>query len=135
MPVRPPRTCCHPGCLQFASGSGLCGLHHAEREVRQAAARARHLAKSDIERGSAAARGYDHRWRAYRKSFLVKHPLCRACEAEDRVTAAVIIDHIVPHRGDSTTFWDKANHQPLCEPCHTKKTLGEMRARRQGAAQ
>jgi hypothetical protein len=34
------------------------------------------------------------------------------------VTAAVLVDHIDPHRGDMKKFWDSANWQSLCKPCH-----------------
>lgn len=74
--------------------------------------------KFDDRRGSSAARGYDHRWRKYRESFLRKNPLCRMHAKLGQLVAATVVDHIEPHRGDSAKFWDKANHQPLCENCH-----------------
>jgi hypothetical protein len=37
----------------------------------------------------------------------------------------MVVDHIVPHGGDQTLFWDAANHQTLCEPCHNRKTATE----------
>jgi 5-methylcytosine-specific restriction endonuclease McrA len=41
------------------------------------------------------------------------------CEAEDRVGAATVVDHIKPHRGDMVLFWDEANWQPLCANHHS----------------
>lgn len=71
------------------------------------------------ERGSSTERGYGSRWRKARAAYLTKHPLCVMCEAQGRVTAATVVDHIVPHRGDSALFWDSANNwQALCAPCH-----------------
>ena len=67
---------------------------------------------------SSAARGYGHRWRCYREGYLRKHPLCVLCQQLGRVTAASVVDHRIPHRGDETLFWDEANHQALCRPCH-----------------
>lgn len=131
MPTKPPRCCAHPGCMQLAYSTGLCDEHHKARLIRQEQVRQKRQAVVDLNRGSAASRGYDRRWRAYRESFLRKHPLCKACEDRGRVAAATVVDHIVAHRGDSTTFWDKSNHQPLCVPCHATKTLAEMRARRE----
>ena len=64
------------------------------------------------------ARGYSYRWQQYRIRFLVQHPLCVMCEAEGRTTAATVVDHIVPHRGDDKLFWDANNHQALCKPHH-----------------
>ncbi|MBK9704528.1 MAG: HNH endonuclease [Betaproteobacteria bacterium] len=40
------------------------------------------------------------------------------CEAAGRLTAASVVDHVVPHRGDQALFWDVGNWQPLCKPCH-----------------
>lgn len=40
------------------------------------------------------------------------------CEAQGRATAATVVDHITPHKRDTALFWDKANWQPLCAPCH-----------------
>ena len=50
-----------------------------------------------------------------------RHPLCVECEKEGRTTAAVVVDHITPHRGDQTLFWDEKNWQPLCQSHHSRK--------------
>ena len=73
-------------------------------------------------RGSADARGYNAQWRRARKAFLQRHPLCAECLKEGRTTPATVVDHIVPHRGDTKLFWDEGNWQPLCETHHNKKT-------------
>lgn len=78
-----------------------------------------------VDRPNAAARGYDHGWRKYRRAFLAAHPLCRACERAGEVVAATVVDHIVPHRGDESLFWAESNHQPLCEVCHNRKSQTE----------
>lgn len=74
---------------------------------------------------TAAQRGYGYRWQKARIQFLSSHPLCVACQADGRVTAATVVDHIEPHRGDQTKFWDEANWQPLCASCHGRKTVAE----------
>ena len=74
----------------------------------------------DYERESAAKRGYDHRWRKARESFLRKHPLCVECSKIGIHTPATVVDHIIPHRGDSKLFWDKTNWQSLCRPHHDR---------------
>jgi 5-methylcytosine-specific restriction protein A len=66
-----------------------------------------------------AERGYGARWQRARLRFLAKHPLCVMCEAENRVGAATVVDHIKPHRGDMVLFWDEANWQPLCAHHHS----------------
>ncbi len=43
------------------------------------------------------------------------------CQWHGHVTAATVVDHIVPHRGDNALFWDSANNwQSLCGPCHDR---------------
>lgn len=62
---------------------------------------------------------YTHsRWRRLRVAFLERNPLCVYCEREGRITLANVVDHVIPHRGDSRLFWDSSNWQPLCKPCH-----------------
>ena len=66
-----------------------------------------------------AERGYGGRWQKARATFLMRHPLCCYCQALGRVTAATVVDHKVPHRGDQALFWDTANWQSLCANCHS----------------
>ena len=73
-----------------------------------------------------AQRGYGGKWQRARLAYLAKHPLCRMCEAQGKVTAANVVDHIVDHRGDMKLFWDsEGNWQPLCTPHHAEKTASE----------
>lgn len=65
-----------------------------------------------------AARPYNYRWQQAREGFLRKHPLCVRCHRQGIVEPACIVDHIIPHRGDMTLFWDRSNWQSLCGPCH-----------------
>jgi 5-methylcytosine-specific restriction protein A len=58
------------------------------------------------------------RWQALRRAQLVKQPLCCFCEARGRIVAATVCDHVEPHRGDSTLFWNEDNLQSLCADCH-----------------
>ena len=48
--------------------------------------------------------------------------LCVSCQAEGKLTAATVVDHIIPHRGDMKLFWDESNWQPLCKEHHDQKT-------------
>ena len=41
------------------------------------------------------------------------------------IVRATVVDHIIPHKGDQKLFWDTRNWQPLCKPCHDKKTATE----------
>lgn len=110
MPYQPARPCRQPGCPELTL-RGYCDGHRRERERR---------------RGNAAQRGYGHRWRKYRRSFLAANPLCVHCEQEGRVTAATDVDHIKAVRGkDDPLFWEPSNIQGLCGACHRKKTIQE----------
>lgn len=131
MPVARPRPCLHLGCAALVRGGGYCERH---APAQQEAAR-----EKDRERGSAASRGYGHRWAKTSQGFLRNHPLCCACSAQGRVTAAEVTDHIVPHRlaealasedadrilAARELFWNRANWQPLCWRCHSRKTARE----------
>lgn len=66
-----------------------------------------------------AERGYGSKWQTYRKRFLMNNPLCEYCLEQNRITAATVVDHIEPHRGDEDLFWNTDNHQSLCTPCHS----------------
>ncbi len=69
---------------------------------------------------TAAERGYGHRWRKARASFLREHPLCVMCQAEGLTVAATVVDHIKPHRGNQSLLWDSSNWQPLCTTHHSR---------------
>lgn len=71
-------------------------------------------------KGSSSERGYGYAWQQARLRFLAANPLCVMCLAMQppRVTAANVVDHIVPHQGNQELFWDEANWQALCSPHH-----------------
>ncbi len=77
------------------------------------------------KRESSSKRGYGSRWQKARRTYLLSHPLCAHCETQGMLTQATIVDHIVPHKGDQKLFWDATNWQPLCKPCHDRKTATE----------
>src|SRR5215470_15818962 len=68
------------------------------------------------------------RWRYLRLKVLEHEPLCRSCKAQGLITTAHEIDHVVPHEGKRSLFWDESNVQPLCHACHARKTRREQRA-------
>ena len=41
------------------------------------------------------------------------------------MTAATVVDHIIPAKGSPELFWDEANWQPLCKYHHDAKTARE----------
>lgn len=74
------------------------------------------------------------RWRKGRLAHLAREPLCRICRQrgvlnDGSLTAGgepqtdprrrfLVVDHIVPHRGDMVLFWDAMNWQTLCPDHH-----------------
>ena len=72
--------------------------------------------RHDAHRPSARERGYTGAWEEARRAFLALHPFCAFCGY-----TATVVDHITPHRGDMALFWDRANWQPLCKPCHDRR--------------
>lgn len=84
--------------------------------------RAPRLSHHRRQRQTSTGRGYDARWQRARRQHLAAAPLCVACGAAGRVTAATVVDHVRPHRGDERLFWDATNWQSLCKACHDAKT-------------
>lgn len=110
MPSKPKRPCGKPGCRELVSKDGYCDKHRQEREQR---------------RGTAASRGYGHKWRTAREEYLMQHPLCVECTRLGLAGAASHVDHIIAHKGDPALFWDRTNWQGLCGPHHSEKTVRE----------
>lgn len=107
-PTKPKKPCAHPGCPALVpANSKFCEKHkllHPE-EVR-----------------SAAKRGYGSKWQKASKEYLRVHPLCVKCLEYGKFVKATDVDHIIPHRGDQTLFWDRSNWQALCHRHHSIKT-------------
>lgn len=78
-------------------------------------------------------RGYGYKWQKARAQFLREHPLCVMCQVQGLVTAATVVDHITPHRGDQSLFWRRSNWQGLCATHHSRdKQREEARMQRLG---
>lgn len=102
MPTRPPRIC---GCGNRVPADQRCACQQkADRERK---------ARHDQNRPTANARGYGTKWREARVEFLAKHPRCVRCGAP-----SIVVNHIVPHRGDMKLFWRRSNWEAVCIPCH-----------------
>ena len=104
MPTKPPKPCRHPRCPNLTHGS-YCDVHAPAHR-----------------RDGAHKRGYDSKWQRRRKLYLAAHPLCVECQRHGKLTAAMVVDHILPHRSDERLMWDESNWQALCKACHDKKT-------------
>lgn len=122
LPLKP---CRHIGCTELVRGGGYCIRHQSDaRRIRRAVQRER--------RESATWHAlYDSdRWRMMRAEQLLREPFCRECATAGIRTRANTADHITPHRGDPTLFYDPDNLQSLCQSCHSRKTMEERTARR-----
>lgn len=109
MPSRAPRPCTQPGCPKMAVKKGRCEDHQR---------------KAWGERGSAASRGYGHKWRKLRETIMMRDQwLCQVCKATGRVTTATAVDHILPKAQGGTDT--PANLQAICDQCHKEKTQRE----------
>lgn len=112
MPDSPPKLCTGPGCRRLTRGSlcDRCTLKYGRTYDRfRAGDPARHLYQTP-------------RWRKLRRIVLTEEQACRHHKARGQVVRATEVDHIIPHRGDERLFYDRANLQGLCKPCHTAKT-------------
>jgi 5-methylcytosine-specific restriction enzyme A len=58
------------------------------------------------------------RWQALRDTQLRKQPLCECRLHAGRTIRAEVVDHKIPHRGDSKLFFDANNLQSLAKQCH-----------------
>lgn len=113
MPSKPLKHCSVPGCAERVL-AGKCERHRAEAQKR-----------FDETRGTAAQRGYGHRWRARRARYLAINPRCvgwsRPCGEP-----ATVADHIKPRRqllAEGVVNPDQEQYlQPMCASCHGRKT-------------
>lgn len=97
---------------------------------------------------TSAQRGYGYKWQKARIAYLAKHPLCVYCTRQAGITeteymaiageclrrgiplpsAATVVDHKVPHRGDMKLFWASSNWQGLCATHHSSDKQREEAA-------
>lgn len=109
MPTLPARPCSVPGCPNVALRGGLCETHKTKRQH-----------EYNAQRGSAAAQGYDARWRKIRGRYLKHHEVCETPGCGQRATD---VDHIKALKDGGTDEW--SNLQALCHEHHSQKTARE----------
>lgn len=118
MPPRPFCECRKPGCKALTQDpSGFCANHIAWAEEKAKAKLQSQRKACDDRRGTAHERGYSPAWRKAREGFLRRNPICASCGRP-----ATVVDHIIPHRGDSELFWNRDNWAAMCTKCHNAKT-------------
>lgn len=110
--MRASTICSGPGCPLAATNAGHYEAHHLEARRER-----------DERRPSAAARGYDARWRRTRAAMLRARPWCQECGARAQHV------HHVDERGPlGPRGHSPGNLECLCDRCHNAWT-----ARRQNA--
>jgi 5-methylcytosine-specific restriction protein A len=77
---------------------------------------------AEAERPSSYARGYTRRWSRESKLYLRAHPMCMCDSCNGDGLPAEIVDHVVPHKGNQSLFWDPSNWQAMNKRCHDRKT-------------
>lgn len=111
MPMKAPRIC---SCGKVVPAGVQCSCQKAQDKARKAA--------HDKRRPSARERGYTAEWDKARAEYLLAYPSCKRCGAR-----ATLVDHVTPHKGNQTLFWDRRNWQALCTPCHSGAKQSEER--------
>lgn len=66
-------------------------------------------------------------WRKLREQVLAREPLCRRCYGLGHITPATDVDHVSGDPSDNS----RANLQPLCHECHSRKTARERHGLRE----
>lgn len=112
MTARPRKPCTYPGCTALTDGrSSRCPKHPREQWAGNATSKGKRTTGRALQRA--------------RAELFARAPLCAHCEAEGRVAAAVIRDHIVPLAEGGEDV--ESNTQGLCQACSDRKSEEERK--------
>jgi 5-methylcytosine-specific restriction protein A len=108
LPTKALKPCSTPGCCNLTKDA-RCSICTRNREQL---------------RGNSSQRGYGAQHRKRRTLVLQRDPLCVACDAQGKVEASTVYDHIIAIEagGDET---DMDNAQGMCQHCHSVKRAAE----------
>lgn len=116
------KLCGWPGCSALSDGY-YCDKHKAIADARRAESTKQWNQRASRTKSAAYHSMYNTpEWKKKSKAFLFQHPFCVRCGAK-----AILVDHIIPHRGNGVLFWDESNWQSMCQSCHSIKTRQEKR--------
>jgi len=107
------KMCLYYGCKRLASGDTSYCATHAQEGIEA-------KTRKDNERQRFES---GRTWRAIRKSFLMRYPLCYDCELQGDTTMA----HEVHHIDNDHTNNLETNLMALCTTHHSKRTNAERK--------
>jgi 5-methylcytosine-specific restriction protein A len=113
MTQRALQVCSAAGCGVLVRAS-RCDEHEKQRKTDTRKAYSRQYTES-----------YNYKWSITSKRYRKANPLCVSCLLADRITPAMCVDHIVPHKGRNELFKNRENWCSLCWGCHSYKTRKE----------
>lgn len=112
MPQKPKKPCSFSGCPNLTQAR-FCDEHKKFYQSYEVSGRRDKLKFYDTPF-----------WKRTRNRILKAEPLCRSCKKHDVITAAVLVDHIIPiEQGGAAYSFE--NLQPMCSLCHQKKRAFE----------
>jgi len=112
---RAKRPCAKFRCSGLASPPERWCEHHKEYGQQQ-------TREADRARGSAAARGYGHRWRVVRAVVMKRdRHLCQLCHRDGIVKVADDVHHIKPATEFPELFFVQSNLIALCHECNQRE--------------
>ena len=83
-------------------------------------------AQGQYQRERSAEPYHSYRWTRLSRAYRATHPLCAECQRQGRITAAAVVDHIIPWPV-CEDFYDEKNFQSLCEKCNHDKGQRDKR--------
>ena len=123
MTERPKKPCRNPMCSGLTiNPNGYCDNCQTKVKQREKAVRQEYNTRRDPQ---TAKWTNSARYKRARLHFMSHNPFCKHCSTSTRPVVSIILDHIIPHKGDASLFWDVSNWQMLCKKCHDKKTARE----------
>ena len=125
MPAKPLRPCNKMGCSELTRNS-YCDKHrHSAVEQNKE----RHKYYDKYRRNKKHDRFYhSSAWIKLRDYVRIRdNGVCQQCLNEKRITIGKPVDHIVPIAVDWDKRLDEDNVWLLCQACHTKKTLADVK--------
>jgi 5-methylcytosine-specific restriction protein A len=114
------RMCNFPGCTVLIDPSERYCLKHKKEKSSNS--------RKPFENAQRSNNNLYHtaQWKNLRKKVLKDNNYCVYCGSRENL----VIDHIIPPRGNEDLFFSENNLQVVCHRCHSLKTAQEINHRR-----